>query len=127
MRRLCTSMIFSLIFLLVACVNSDGRINYANNTSHSGSKKSGIACPTSTNTTPQPPERKPITLTVAGWSSTPSENLLVRKELAAFQATHPNISLKWMPLTGNYPDMMKADILNGNAPDVFYLQPDMTS
>ncbi len=71
------------------------------------------------------PEQGKVTLTVSGWSSSPAEDALVQSNLNKFQQSHPNIQLKWSPITGDYPTKMRANIASGNAPDVFYLSTDM--
>ncbi|HLH62229.1 MAG TPA: ABC transporter substrate-binding protein [Ktedonobacteraceae bacterium] len=134
MKRLITTLvpifvIFTLI--LAACGN--------NNSSSGGSSNNGVsqqglaggnpynACPSSTNTTAAAPESGNISLTVSGWTSTPAEDALVQQNLNNFEKLHPNIHITWAPITGDYPTKMRANIASNTVPDVFYLQPAMSS
>jgi multiple sugar transport system substrate-binding protein len=84
-----------------------------------------IDCPDTTNTTTEAPENGNITLTVSGWTSSPAEDALVQANLNKFHQAHPNITLKWSPITSDYPTKMRANVASGNVPDVFYLSTDM--
>jgi multiple sugar transport system substrate-binding protein len=88
---------------------------------------SRIPCPQDASTLPAPLEKKQITLTVAGWSSSPAEQALVNANLSRFEQLHPNIHVEWQPFLGHYPTKMQASLINRDMPDVFYLQPGMAS
>lgn len=128
MRRLITPLLIVFVLMLSACGSSPsggGGTGGGQQGLAGGSANSYIACPSSTNTSAAAPEKGPITLNVAGWSSSPAEDALVQQNLNKFQQTHPNIQVKWSTLTGDYPTKMRADVAGGNVPDVFYLQPGM--
>jgi len=91
------------------------------------SANSYLSCPSSTNTTASAPESGTVTLTVSGWSSSPAEDALVQQNLHNFEASHPNIKINWSPIPGDYPTKMRANVASGTVPDVFYLQPGMSS
>jgi multiple sugar transport system substrate-binding protein len=136
MKRLISTLtpvlvIFTLI--LAACGGSSGG-NGSSGNSNNGVNQQGlaggnsyIACPSSTNTTAAAPESGNISLTVSGWTSTPAEDALVQQNLQNFEKLHPNIHITWAPITGDYPTKMRADVASNTVPDVFYLQPAMSS
>jgi len=51
----------------------------------------------------------------------------VQQNLHNFEASHPNIKINWSPIPGDYPTKMRANVASGTVPDVFYLQPGMSS
>ncbi|MBV9230456.1 MAG: ABC transporter substrate-binding protein [Chloroflexi bacterium] len=137
MRRPIIPLLILSLLLMTACGNREtagtspsggnaiGRIGMQQGLAEGNSY---ITCPRDTNRTAARPESGTITLTVSGWTSSPAEDALVRADLQKFQQAHPNMRLKWTPITtGDYPTNISADFSGGNAPDVFYLRPDMTS
>ncbi|GER88011.1 ABC transporter substrate-binding protein [Dictyobacter vulcani] len=138
-RKFATFSPFFLILalLLAACggaSDNGGSTGSNGSNGNNGVSQQGIAsgnhyinCPGSTNTTAADPEKDTVTLTVSGWTSTPAEDALVQKNLQSFEASHPNIKLKWSPITGDYPTKMRANVASNNVADVFYLQPSMSS
>ncbi len=133
MRRRITSfasLVFILTLLLAACGGgSSGSGNGNNGVSQQGLTGGNpyINCPSSTNTTAAAPESGTVTLTVSGWSSTPAEDALVQQNLQKFETLHPNIKVNWSPIPGDYPTKMRANVASNTVPDVFYLQPSMSS
>src|SRR5437660_3476517 len=134
MRRLIATftplfVIFALI--LAACgggsSGNGGNGNNGVNQQGIASGNSYINCPGSTNTTAAAPESGTVTLTVSGWSSSPAEDALVQQNLHNFEQSHPNIKVNWSPIPGDYPTKMRANVASGTVPDVFYLQPGMSS
>lgn len=124
----------SLFWILVLVLSACGSSSNSGNNSNGGVNQQGltsgnsyISCPGSTNTTAAAPESGTVTLNVAGWTSTPAEDALVQKNLNNFQVLHPNIKINWSLLTGDYPTKMRANVASNTAPDVFYLQPAMSS
>ncbi|QBD83710.1 ABC transporter substrate-binding protein [Ktedonosporobacter rubrisoli] len=82
-------------------------------------------CPQQSNAQAMSPENGPVTLNVTGWISTPAEDALVQQNLARFERLHPNIRLKWLPISGNgydYSAKVLSNMASDNAPDVFYLE-----
>ena len=133
MRRLIASLtpVF-LIFTLVLAACGGG--SSSSTSSSGGVNQQGLAggnsfigCPSSPNTTAAAPESGTVTLTVSGWSSTPAEDALVQQNLQNFETSHPNIKVNWSPIPGDYPTKMRANVASGTVPDVFYLQPGMSS
>jgi len=116
----------SLIVLLAAC--GGGTSSTSGTASASGAKGPAnplVQCPASTNTTAASPESGPIHLVVAGWASTPAEDALVQQGFRGFEKLHPNVTITWTPIPGDYATKMRANVASGNVPDVFYLQPPM--
>lgn len=136
MRRRITSLTPLLLiftFLLAACGGSTTSSG-SNGSNGNGVNQQGlsggnsyISCPGSTNTSAAAPEQGTVTLTVSGWTSTPAEDALVQQNLHNFEASHPNIKVNWSPISGDYPTKMRANVASGTVPDVFYLQPAMSS
>ncbi len=113
----------SLVALLAACGGGGG--NTGTGTGGKGPANPLNACPKSTNTTAASPASGQITLTVAGWSSSPAEDALVQQALNQFTQQNPDIKVNWQVIPGDYPTKMRANVASGNVPDVFYLQPGM--
>src|SRR5579859_560904 len=104
MRRYFASLVIVLALLLAACGS-----NSSSGSSNGGAATQGIAsgnpyisCPSSTNTTAAAPVSGNVTLTVAGWTSTPAEDALVQSNLQKFEQLHPNIHITWSPIPGDY-------------------------
>lgn len=64
---------------------------------------------------------KVVTITLSGWTSSPVEATLMKKELAGFSKSHPNIHVKYRPISGNYATILKTRLVAGDAPDVIYV------
>ncbi|HLL79371.1 MAG TPA: ABC transporter substrate-binding protein [Ktedonobacteraceae bacterium] len=125
-------VIFTLI--LAACGGGSSNGNGGSGSGNNGVNQQGLAggnsyisCPSSTNTTAAAPESGTVNLTVSGWTSTPAEDALVQQNLQNFEKLHPNIHVTWAPITGDYPTKMRANVASNTVPDVFYLQPAMSS
>ncbi len=130
MRRFIVPLFVILTFILAAC----GGGGTSSSSGPGGVSQQGLAsgnsylsCPSSTNTTAAAPESGTVTLTVSGWSSSPAEDALVQQNLRNFEQSHPNIKVNWSPIPGDYPTKMRANVAGGTVPDVFYLQPSMSS
>ncbi len=130
MRRFIVPLFVILTFILAAC----GGGGTGSSSGPGGVSQQGLAggnsylsCPSSTNTTAAAPESGTVTLTVSGWSSSPAEDALVQQNLRNFEQSHPNIKVNWSPIPGDYPTKMRANVASGTVPDVFYLQPGMSS
>ncbi len=126
--------IFLILTLLLAACGSNGGASTGSSSNTGGVAQKGltggnpyITCPSSTNTTAAAPQSGTITLTVAGFSSSPAEDALVKSNLDKFHQLHPNININWELISGDYATKMRANVASGNVPDVFYLTPDMSS
>jgi multiple sugar transport system substrate-binding protein len=62
-----------------------------------------------------------IELTLSGWQSTPNEGKLLNELIQKFEATHPNIDVKFEVINSQYPDVIRMRLIGNVAPDVFYL------
>ncbi|MDZ5471217.1 ABC transporter substrate-binding protein [Bacillus sp. 31A1R] len=62
-----------------------------------------------------------VEIRLAGWGGNPSEQELLEETLAEFEATHPNIKVKYEVISDQYMDVIKTRLIGGEAPDVFYL------
>ncbi len=62
------------------------------------------------------------TVTLSGWQSSPTEKQLLEQVLKNFEATHPNIKVKYEIITDQYMDVIKTRLIGDAAPDVFYLE-----
>jgi multiple sugar transport system substrate-binding protein len=63
-----------------------------------------------------------VTLRFSGWQSNPAEKQLLEQRIAAFEATHPTIRIKYEVITSEYMDVIKTRLIGDVAPDVFYLE-----
>src|SRR5260221_12799681 len=130
MRRFIVPLFVILTFILAACGGGGTGSNSGTGGVNQQGRASGnsyLSCPSSPNTTAAAPESGTVTLTVSGWSSSPAEDALVQQNLRNFEASHPNIKVNWSPIPGDYPTKMRANVASGTVPDVFYLQPAMSS
>ncbi|MFD0049616.1 ABC transporter substrate-binding protein [Actinomycetes bacterium NPDC127524] len=64
---------------------------------------------------------KKVTITLAGWGSSPEETKLLDSVLKDFETAHPNIHIKHEVIQDQYMDVMKTRLIGGQGPDVFYL------
>ena len=64
---------------------------------------------------------KSVTVTLSGWTSSPVEATLMKKELTYFEKQYPWIHVKYRPISGNYNAVLKTRLVAGNAPDVIYV------
>lgn len=135
MRRRITSFIpFFLLFALLLSACGGGGGTGSGNGGNNGVNQQGLSggnsyinCPSNPNTSAAAPEKGTVTLTVSGWTSTPAEDALVQQNLHNFETAHPNIKVNWSPIPGDYPTKMRANVASNTVPDVFYLQPAMSS
>ncbi len=130
MKKLIVPLLVIFTLILAACGNggsSSGNSNGGVSQQGLSSGNSYISCPGSTNTTAAAPASGPVTLTVSGFTSTPAEDALVQQNLNNFEKLHPNIHINWSPIPGDYPTKMRANVASGTVPDVFYLEPSMSS
>ncbi|KAA2260678.1 extracellular solute-binding protein [Solihabitans fulvus] len=66
----------------------------------------------------------PVTLKVIGWKGSPAESAYLKDINAAFEKSHPNVKIDYTYAQGNsYGQKLNAELLGGNAEDVFMAQP----
>jgi multiple sugar transport system substrate-binding protein len=68
-----------------------------------------------------PQTAKATTVTLSGWSSSPTEEKLLKDVIAAFEASHPNINVDYQVVNGDYVAAMTAKFAARKPPDVFYV------
>jgi multiple sugar transport system substrate-binding protein len=69
----------------------------------------------------KPAEQEKVTITLAGWGSSPEEQELLTQTLDEFRKANPNIQVKHEVIPDQYMDVIKTRLIGGEAPDVFYL------
>src|SRR6266487_6147 len=132
MKRRVVPFLILFMFILSACGGGGGGSTGSGNNGGGGAQQGltggnpYIQCPSSPNTTAVAAETGNITLNVAGATSSPAEDALVQQNLHKFEQAHPNIKINWVAYA-DYPTKMRANVSSGNVPDVFYLQPQMSS
>ncbi|MGB8956161.1 MAG: ABC transporter substrate-binding protein [Tumebacillaceae bacterium] len=62
-----------------------------------------------------------ISLRVGGWSSSPEEQAMLDKQIAAFKEKNPNIDVKFEPVVGDYLQKLQPMIASKTEPDIYYL------
>lgn len=67
------------------------------------------------------PSHEPVTVTLAGWGSSPEEQDLLNQTLDEFRAKFPWITVKYEVIADQYMDVIKTRLIGGEGPDVFYL------
>ncbi len=68
-----------------------------------------------------PKSGEPVTVTLAGWGSTPEEQDLLKQTIQEFENKHPNVKVKYEVIADQYMDVIKTRLIGGEGPDVFYL------
>ena len=68
-----------------------------------------------------PKKATKTTVTLSGWSSSPAETAALRTTIRGFERTHPNYSVNYAPINGDYPAAMLAKFAARRPPDVFYV------
>ncbi len=64
---------------------------------------------------------KKTTVTLTGWASSPAETAALRTTIAGFERSHPNFTVNYAPINGDYPAAMLAKFAARRPPDVFYV------
>lgn len=64
---------------------------------------------------------EPVTVTLAGWGSSPEEQDLLKQTIQEFESKHPNVKVKYEVIADQYMDVIKTRLIGGEGPDVFYL------
>lgn len=67
------------------------------------------------------PSHEPVTVTLAGWGSSPEEQDLLNQTLDEFRAKYPWITVNYEVIADQYMDVIKTRLIGGEGPDVFYL------
>ncbi|NJN86595.1 MAG: ABC transporter substrate-binding protein [Leptolyngbyaceae cyanobacterium SL_7_1] len=62
-----------------------------------------------------------VTVTLSGWSASPTEQALFKQVLREFEAAHPTIRVRYEAISDQYMDVLKTRLIGDAAPDVFYL------
>ncbi|GAC1655317.1 MAG: ABC transporter substrate-binding protein [Ktedonobacteraceae bacterium] len=129
MKRLIAPLLILLVLALSACGGSTTTTNTGNGISTKGlaSGTSYNSCPSSTNTNAAAAESGNVTLTFTYAPASPADDALVRQNLDKFQQLHPNIKVNYSPISGDYTTKMRANVASNTVPDVFFLQPNMSS
>lgn len=63
----------------------------------------------------------PVNIKLGMWSSSPAETTLVQNQVKAFEKANPNIHVKIEIITGNYLQVLQAQLAAHTAPDIFYV------
>jgi multiple sugar transport system substrate-binding protein len=64
---------------------------------------------------------KKTTVTLTGWASSPAETAALRTTIAGFERSHPNYTVNYAPINGDYGAAMLAKFAARKPPDVFYV------
>ncbi|HXF85458.1 MAG TPA: ABC transporter substrate-binding protein [Anaerolineales bacterium] len=62
-----------------------------------------------------------IEVRLSGWASSPAETALLESLLYRFSVEHPDILVKYEPITGDYRQALLTSIAAGTEPDIFYM------
>jgi multiple sugar transport system substrate-binding protein len=69
-----------------------------------------------------PAKTDPVTIKLSGWGASPVEQRLLQQVLQDFEATHPQIKVRFEVIADQYMDVIKTRLIGDAAPDVFYLE-----
>ena len=61
------------------------------------------------------------TVTLSGWASSPAETAALRTTIRGFERSHPNYTVNYAPINGDYTAAMLAKFSARKPPDVFYV------
>ncbi len=61
----------------------------------------------------------------SGWVSSGQEFTFDQQMVSNFNAMHPNVTVTFQPITGNYYSSLQSQFVAGNAPSVFYMENDI--
>src|SRR4051794_36228302 len=64
---------------------------------------------------------KKTTVTLTGWASSPAETAALRTTIRGFERSHPNYTVNYAPINGDYSAAMLAKFSARKPPDVFYV------
>lgn len=63
----------------------------------------------------------PVSIRISGWSAGPEIEALMREQLDAFEALHPDIKVRYEPIPVDYLTKIQVMLAAKNAPDVFFV------
>ncbi len=66
-------------------------------------------------------EKPRVEIRLSGWAASPEETHLLESLLYRFSLEHPDIVVKYEPITGDYWQKLATMIASGTEPDVFYM------
>lgn len=66
------------------------------------------------------------TLRFSSWQSSPTEEKLMRRMIAGFEKSHPDVAFRYEPIPGNYSEKIQLMLGTHHPPDLFWLK-DYTS
>lgn len=69
-------------------------------------------------------QSKKPTILFSGWVSSGAEYTFDKQMVDAFNAAHPNVTVKFSPITGNYYATLSTKFTTNTAPAVFYMEND---
>ncbi|MFC4775835.1 ABC transporter substrate-binding protein [Paenibacillus sp. GCM10023252] len=110
---LALSIMLSIFLLLSACSGNNSGTN-GNEPADTGTNEPAA-------TTEPAKDKNPVTVTLAGWGSSPEEQDLLKQTLSEFEAEHPNVKVNYEVIADQYMDVIKTRLIGGEGPDVFYL------
>src|ERR671934_324685 len=61
------------------------------------------------------------TVTLTGWASSPAETAALKTTIRGFEKSHPNFTVNYARINGDYPAAMLAKFAARRPPDVFYV------
>ncbi len=70
------------------------------------------------------PSRATTTISFVSWSSTPVELAAVKQLITNFESKYKSIKISYTDVANNYQTVMKARMVAGTAPDVFWMNSD---
>jgi len=102
------------VLVLAGCSKNDA--SSPSPSASGGASPSASAAPSSAE-----PSHEPVTVTLAGWGSSPEEQELLNQTLDEFRAKYPWITVNYEVIADQYMDVIKTRLIGGEGPDVFYL------
>lgn len=110
--------VISVLVLAGCSKKNDGGASPS--TSASAAPSQSASAPASPSASSEP-SHDPVTVTLAGWGSSPEEQDLLNQTLDEFKAKYPWITVNYEVIADQYMDVIKTRLIGGEAPDVFYL------
>jgi multiple sugar transport system substrate-binding protein len=68
-----------------------------------------------------------VTIKLGYWASSPAETKVLNNQIAALEKKYPNIKIKTQVVTGDYNQILQAEIASKTEPDIFYMDSSMAA
>jgi multiple sugar transport system substrate-binding protein len=121
MRKTLSVMLALAVILVMVLTGCSKKSESGASSSPSASSAAPGASASASSSASEEPSRDPVTVSLAGWGSSPEEQELLNQTLDEFRAKYPWITVNYEVIADQYMDVIKTRLIGGEGPDVFYL------